>query len=160
MPRKVKKREELLYKNIMSLTNTKTINKRQRIWLTDRYLTYQYLNKIPYGNYSAIKKQINYDIQNIKQIKKDDQPKSLKTISLKQAYDLYKKMTKFQDGLEKIGKGDFTDIDSIKTLITSFGFIFKLSSTLYNFANFSVHSDVMKEYNIDIKFDIKSFEVI
>lgn len=63
-------------------------------------LTYQYLNRIPYGNYNIIKNQINYDIQNIKQIKKDKEPKSAKNISLKQAYDLYKKVMKFQKGMQ------------------------------------------------------------
>lgn len=127
MPRKVALREETLYKNIMKLTNTKNINTNQKIWLTDRYLTYQYLNRIPYGNFNAIKNQINYDIQNIKQIKKDEEPKSSKSMSLKQAYDLYKKVMKFQNGIDKISKGNFTDEDSIKTIITSLNFIFNMS---------------------------------
>ena len=102
MPKKVNLREKTLYNNIMQLTNTKNIHTNQKIWLTDRYLTYQYLNKIPYGNYNIIKNQINYDIQNIKQTKKDEEPKSAKIMSLKQAYDLYKKVIKFQDGIDKI----------------------------------------------------------
>lgn len=127
MPKKVKFREETLYENIIKLTNTRNINTEQKIWLTDRYLTYQYLNRIPYGNYNTIKNQINYDIQNINQIKKDEELKSAKSMSLKQAYDLYKKVMKFQDGIDKISKGNFTDEDSIKTLITSFSFIFNMS---------------------------------
>lgn len=127
MPKKVKYREETLYKNVMELTNIHSINKNQKLWLTDRYLTYQYLNRIPYGNYNEIKNQINYDIQNIKQIKKDEEPKSSKSMSLKQAYDLYKKVMKFQNGIDKISKGNFTDEDSIKTIITSLNFIFNMS---------------------------------
>ena len=127
MPKKVKLREETLYKNVMELTNIHSINKKQKLWLIDRYLTYQYLNRIPYGNYNEIKNQINYDIQNIKQIKKDEEPKSAKNMSLKQAYDLYKKVMKFQDGIDKISKGNFLDEYSIKTLITSFSFIFNMS---------------------------------
>lgn len=126
MPRKVKLREETLYKNIMMLTDTRTINTNQKIWLTDRYLTYQYLDRIPYGNYNSIKNKIDYDIQNIKQIKNNEEPKSAKSISLKQAYDLYKKVMKFQDGIDKISKGNFTDEDSIKTIITGFSFIFNI----------------------------------
>ena len=114
MPRKVNLREETLCKNIMQLTNTKSINNNQKLWLTDRYLTYQYLNRIPYGNYNLIKNKINNDIQNIKQLKNEEEPKSAKNMSLKQAYDLYKKATKFQDGIDKISKGNFTDEDSIK----------------------------------------------
>ena len=127
MPKKVKLREETLYKNIMKLTNTENINRKQQIWLTDRYLTYQYLNKIPYGNYNSLKNQINYDIQNVKQIKNDEEPKSSKNISLKQAYDLYKKTTKFQDGIDIIIKGDFTDEERLKALITSISFVFNMS---------------------------------
>ena len=104
MPKKVKYREEKLSKNIMKLTSTYSINKNQKLWLTERYLTYQYLNKIQYGNYNKIKNQIKYDIQNIKQIKKDEEPKSAKSMSLKQAYDLYKKVMKFQNGIDKISK--------------------------------------------------------
>lgn len=127
MPKKVKLREETLYKNIMKLTNTKTINANQKIWLADRYLTYQYLDRIPYGDYSTIKNQINYDIQNLKLIKTDEELISAKTMSLKQAYDLYKKVMKFKDGIDKISKGNFTDADSIKTIITSLSFIFNMS---------------------------------
>ena len=124
---KSKMREEILYKNVMRLTNTKNINTKQQIWLTDRYLTYQYLNRIPYGNYNSVKNQIDYDIQNINKIKSDEEPKSAKSMSLKQAYDLYKKVIKFQDGIEKISKGNYTDEDSIKTIITSFSFIFNMA---------------------------------
>ena len=49
-----------------------------------------------------------------------------KNMSLKQAYDLYKKVTKFQNGIDKISKGNFTDEDSIKTIITSLSFIFNM----------------------------------
>ena len=128
MPRKVNLREETLYNNIMRLTNTKKINANQKIWLTDRYLTYQYLNRIPYGNYNTIKNQINYDIKNIKQIQKDEEPSSVKLMSLNQAYDLYKKVMKFKDGIDMISKGNFTDEDSIKTILTSISFIFNMSN--------------------------------
>lgn len=126
MPRKLKLREETLYKNVMKINHIDSINKNQRIWLTDRYLTYQYLDKLPYGDYTLLKKQINNDIQNIKQLKNDEEPKSSKNISLKQAYDLYKKMMKFKTGIDKILNENFTDGDSIKTIITSFSFIFNI----------------------------------
>ncbi len=127
MPKKIKIRENTLYKNVMRINNIQSINKYQQIWLTDRYLTYQYLDNIPYGNNNRIKKQITYDIKNIKQLKKDEKPKSAKNISLKQAYDLYKKVIKFQNGIDKISKGNFTDEDSIKAIITSISFIFNMS---------------------------------
>ena len=62
MPREVNLREGTLYKNIMQLTNTRSINNNQKLWLTDRYL-----NRIPYWNYNLIKNKINNDMQNIKQ---------------------------------------------------------------------------------------------
>lgn len=43
-PKRCKNKEQLLYKNIMKITNVSKINNNQKIWLTDRYLTYQYLN--------------------------------------------------------------------------------------------------------------------
>ena len=46
IPKKTKNKEQYLYKNIMQVTNQKILNKNQKIWLTDRYLTYQYLSKI------------------------------------------------------------------------------------------------------------------
>ena len=39
--------EQTLFKNVMRLTNTSGINTRQKIWLTDRYLSNEYLKKIP-----------------------------------------------------------------------------------------------------------------
>lgn len=90
-------------------------------------MTYQYLDRVPYGEYDKLKEQINLDIQNIDKIKKEQEPKSAKAISLKQAYDLYKKATKFQDGINKLKDGNFTDEESIKALITGFSFIFNMS---------------------------------
>lgn len=127
MPKRVNARENTLYNNIMKLTKIQSINKNQKIWLTDRYLTYQYLERIPYGNFDNLKTQINTDIQNINHIKKSDELISVQQMSLKQVYDLYKKVMKFQDGIDKISKGKFTDRDSIKTVITSISFIFNMS---------------------------------
>ncbi len=127
MPRKVSLREETLYKRIMNINNVNSLNKKQKIWLTDRYLTYQYLSKIPYGNYNIVKNLIKLEIQNIKLIKEYKDLKSDKIISLKQAYNLYKKVMKFQEGIYKISKGDFYNEDSIRTIIASISFIFNMS---------------------------------
>ena len=126
MPKKVKFRETTLFNNIMKKNNIHSINSHQKMWLTDRYLTMQYLNKIPYEDYNRLTNQINNEIQNISQFKNDEKPQSIKNISLKQAYDLYKKSTKFSEGLDKIKKGDFTDVESIKVIISSFSFIFNM----------------------------------
>ncbi len=189
MPKKVKLREQTLYKNIMKINNIHKINTNQKIWLVDRYLTQQYLSKIPYGNYNKITNQINTEIQNINQIKNNEEPKSAKNMSLKQAYDLYKKATRFTEGMQKIKEGNFTDEESIisekhgekwnldiklhdRYDYSEFKKIDKyykdtgsvpksiFSSTLYNLAWYSMKFNVMKEYNIDITFKMKDFEVI
>ena len=54
-PGKGKNKEQFLYKNIMKKTNISSINKEQKIWLTDRYLTYQYIDKLQYGNFTKLK---------------------------------------------------------------------------------------------------------
>ena len=126
MPKKVNQREEILYKNIMKRNNIHSINMYQKIWLTDRYLTQQYINKIPYGNYNKLTNQINIEIQNINQLKSEEKPKSSKNMSLKQAYDLYKKATKFTEGIAKIKEGNSTDEESIKLLNSTFSFIFNM----------------------------------
>ena len=138
MPKKVKLREITLYNNIMKINNVRDINSYQRMWLTDRYLTQQYLYKIPYGNYISLTNQINAEIQNINQIKNDEESKSAKNMSLKQAYDLYKKSTKFTEGIEKLKKGNFTDEESIKVLVSSFSFIFNMrkNSSQYEKSSF------------------------
>lgn len=138
MPKKVMLREPTLYKNIMKINDIHNINTYQKIWLTDRYLTRQYLYRIPYGNYSRLTNQIDTEIQNINQIENNEEPKSAKNLSLKQAYDLYKKATKFTEGIEKLKRGNFTDEESIKLLISSFSFIFNMrkNSTQYEKSSF------------------------
>lgn len=123
MPKKVKLREETLHRNIMRENGIRNINTNQKVWLTDRYLTYQYLNRISYGNYNKLKNQI----KDIDKIQKNEEPKSAKNMSLKQAYDLYKKATKFTDGIKQLKQGNFTDEESIKLLISSFSFIFHMT---------------------------------
>ena len=127
MPRKVKLREETLYKNVMKIYNIHGIDAYQRVWLTDRYLTYQYLNKIPYGNYNSLKNEINTEIQLINQIKRDRKLKSTKKMSLKQAYDLFRKSTRFTEGINKLKEGKYTDEESLRLLITSISFIFNIN---------------------------------
>lgn len=126
MPKRVNQREETLYKNIMKRNNIHSINMYQKIWLTDRYLTQQYINKIPYGNYNRLTNQINIEMKNINQLKSEENPKSSKNMSLKQAYDLYKKATKFTEGIAKIKEGKITDEESIKLLNSTFSFIFNM----------------------------------
>lgn len=62
MPKRVKLRETALCNNIMKKNNIRNINPYQKMWLTDRYLTQQYLYKVPYGNYNRLTNQINFNM--------------------------------------------------------------------------------------------------
>lgn len=135
MPKKVKLRESTLYNNIMKINNIHNINTYQKMWLTDRYLTKQYLSSIPYGNYNKLTNQINTEIQNINEIKNNEKPKSSSFISLKQAYDLYKKATRFTEGIKELKKGNFTDEESIRLLLASFSFIFNIKKNKNQYEN-------------------------
>lgn len=161
MPKKVKLREVTLYNNVMKINNVYNINKYQKMWLTDRYLTRQYLNRIPYGNYTRLTNQINIEIQNINQINKNEEPKSAKNMSLKQAYDLYKKATKFTEGIEKIKKGNFTDEESIKLLISSFSFIFNMrkNSNQYEKSSFKAMQYAFWQTVIEIGGKYAEFDI-
>ncbi len=126
-PARGKNKELLLYKSIMQRTNISKINKEQKIWLTDRYLTYQYLDKLKYGNFEKLKKQINEDIENVSKIEKFEEMITARKMKLKQAYDLYKKERKFESNLDKLENSNYEkDNEKLKLLITSFSYIFNM----------------------------------
>ncbi len=125
-PARGKNKELLLYKGIMQRTNISKINKEQKIWLADRYLTYQYLDKLKYGNFETLKKQISEDIEKISKIEKFEEIITTRKIKLKEAYDLYKKETKFKANLAKIENNEYKEDENIKLLITSFSYIFNM----------------------------------
>lgn len=161
MPKKVKVRETTLNNNVMKINNIHNINEYQKMWLTDRYLTGQYINRIPYGNYNKLKNQINTEIQDINQIKNNEEPKSSKDMSLKQAYDLYKKATKFTEGIEKLSEGNFTDEESIKVIISSCSFIFnmKKNSNQYEENSFKAMQYVFWQTVIEIGGKYAEFDI-
>lgn len=161
MPKKVKLREITLCNNIMKRNNIHNINTYQKMWLTDRYLTQQYLNKVPYGNYNRLTNQINTEIQNINKLTNEEKPKSSKNISLKQAYDLYKKSTKFTEGIEKLSKGNFTDEESIKLIISSFSFIFNMqkNSNQYEKNSFKAMQYVFWQTVVEVGRNYAEFDI-
>ena len=59
IPKSVKDKEQYLYKSIMKKLNIKSLNTNQKVWLADRYLTYQYLDKLKYGDYAEVKGELN-----------------------------------------------------------------------------------------------------
>ena len=126
-PARGKNKEQFLYKNIMNKTGISKINKEQKIWLTDRYLTYQYLDQLHYGNFNKLKEQINTEIERVNQIEKFEEMLSTKKIKLKEAYDLYKKQRKFDNNLSKLSNSKYEENnEKLKLLITSFSFIFNM----------------------------------
>lgn len=122
---KRKEKEKVLYKNVMDRTNKSGLNKQQQIWLTDRFLTCEYLGKLPYGNFEELRRNIKEDIQRVDKIKKFEELKTAKEMQLKQTYDLYKKERKFQENLNKL-KETKTEDEAIKLIRTGFSYIFNL----------------------------------
>lgn len=126
-PTRGKNKEQFLYKNIMNRVSILRINKDQKIWLTDRYLTYQYLDKLHYGNFDKLKEEINVDIENVNKLEKFEEMITTRKIRLKEAYDLYKKDLKFEKNLDKLKNNNYEEDDEkLKLLITSFSYIFNM----------------------------------
>lgn len=126
-PARGKNKEQFLYRNIMTRTSISGINKEQKIWLADRYLTYQYLDKLNYGNFEKIKEQINTDIENINKVEKFEEMITSRKINLKEAYDLYRKERKFEENLEELKNNTYEkDDQKLKLLISSFSYIFNM----------------------------------
>lgn len=126
-PKRTKGKEQVLYKNVMKRTGISSLNSKQKIWLTDRYLAYQYLSQLHYGNYEEIRKQLNNDIKNINRIEKVEELITAKKLKLKNAYQLYKRERKFENSLNELKKcANEEENEKIKLMITSFMYIFNL----------------------------------
>lgn len=126
-PKNCKNKEQLLYKNIMNITNVSKINNNQKIWLTDRYLTYQYLDQLHYGNFMNLKKQVKQDIENVNKVEEFDELITARKIKLKEAYDLYKRERKFEESINKIKSYEEDKEDEkIKLIISGFSYIFNM----------------------------------
>ncbi len=104
MPQKVKDMEHHLSKYIMKQVNITKLNTIQKQWLTDRYLTYQYIDNLKYGDYTELKEELKCDISNVGEIVEFSEFKTAEKIELKQAYTLFKKEEKFESYLYKINK--------------------------------------------------------
>ena len=126
-PKRCKNKEQFLYKNIMKITNFSRINNNQKIWLTDRYLTYQYLEQLHYGNFENLKKQVKQDIKNIDKVEEFDKLITARKMRLKEAYDLYKREIKFQTSLNKVKDTEnYKEDEKIKLMISGFSYIFNM----------------------------------
>lgn len=52
----------------MKKLNIKNLNTNQKIWLADKYLTYQYIDKLKYGDYTELKEELSEDIAEVKEV--------------------------------------------------------------------------------------------
>ena len=115
-PKKLKDKESYLYKSIMKQLNIDNLNSNQKMWLADRYLTYQYIDKLKYGDYTEIKDELNEDIAKVKEVTEFSELKTAKKVELKQAYTLYKKEEKFDKYLSKVSYAEDTAKVGLKLL--------------------------------------------
>lgn len=162
-PKKQKLREKELYNIVMKENQIKNLNKNQKIWLTDRYLTYKYVEKLEYGNYESLKREIYEDIKNIENTKDKQDIKSKSKINLKKAYELYKKMVKFKENIIRLKNCDFTNEESLSIALSSFSFIFNMGSNkpqyekdslkAMQFAFWQLVIEVGKNVGLDISAD-------
>ena len=131
-------KEDFLYESIMKKNGIRSLNEKQKIWLTDRYLTNQYLLKIPYGNFLEIQKEINQDIAKVKKVSKIEELKSSAKLSLKQAYEMYKRAEKFKVALETLKKMNIRDEETQKFIKASFSYIFHIYKNRTQYENDSI----------------------
>ncbi len=116
IPKNVKDKESYLYKSIMKRLNIKNLSADQKIWLTDRYLTYQYIDNLKYGDYAKLKDELNKDIAKISKIENYSQFETANKVELKQAYTLYKKEEKFENYISKVNYVEDTAKVGLKLL--------------------------------------------
>ncbi len=162
-PKNSKTREQYLYKTIMKRTNTKNLNSDQKVWLADRYLTYQYLDNLQYGDFSEIKSKLDTDIVNVSQVSNFSMLMTANKIKLKEAYDLYKKEQKFNQNINTLKNSKDEDI-TLKFLKSSFSYIFNISNNAnqyvlsassamqYAFWQAVVEGGKLKNYDVSAEF--------
>lgn len=160
-PNRCKNKEQFLYKNIMQRTNISKLDNNQKIWLTDRYLTYQYLDKLKYGNFTKLKAQINEDISKVNQVSRFEELTTSRRIKLKEAYELYKKEQKFNTNIEKLKQVNPTDDKNIKLILASISFIFNMNKNKnqYENNNFKAMQYAFWQTVIEVGGKYKNYEI-
>lgn len=160
-PKKLKLREKELYDSIMKENHIKNLNKNQKIWLTDRYLTYKYVEKLEYGNYDTLKQEIYEDIKKIEKVKEKQSIKSMVKISLKKSYELYKKMLKFNQNIDRLKRCDFTNQETVKVILSSFNFLFnmKKNKTQYEKDSFKAMQFVFWQTVVEVGRNFADFDI-
>ena len=104
----IKNAKNLKYENqlntkIQKLNNKKSLNKEQKQLLTNRYLTYTILDKIDIPYYKDLAKSINNDIKSVnKKITKSEIKRIKNSITLKEAFEVFKLYMRYKNIFEKI----------------------------------------------------------
>lgn len=129
IPKNVKNKEKYLINKIAKENKKGELKYYQKQLLAERYLTLQYLESITYGDFKKIKKEIREEIDFIDKCETEKDLKTIKKITLNDAYKLYNKSEKFKLNLKKLNKlnGDRTinQAEVMKFTLSSFNFIFK-----------------------------------
>ncbi len=86
--------ETILNNKIAKLANKKKLSKENKTILTNKYLTLQLLNNVPIKGYDTMRRTIEKDIERVGTNKRMSKEET--TMTLKQAYEVYKLYNKFQ----------------------------------------------------------------
>ncbi len=121
------KGENTLNNSICKLCNKQDLNKKQKELLTNRYLTYNILNKVELDYYTSMKDKVNQDIKIINKNTNKKDLKSFDVITLKQAFEIYRLYNKYKKIRDKREEVDFDFIQN-----TSFDTLRFAFSTYYN----------------------------
>ena len=92
--------EDLLDKRILNLCKKRTLSKKQKQLLTDRYLTLNLLNEIPIARYDRYKKLLQKDIDSINRTTTNINSSNI--ITLKQASEINKIYKKNENIFKKL----------------------------------------------------------
>lgn len=129
IPKNAKNKEKYLINKIAKENKKSELKDYQKQLLAERYLTLQYLERITYGDFKKIKKEIREEIDFIDKCETEKDLKTIKKITLNDAYKLYNKSEKFKLNLKKLNKLNsnrtINQAEAMKFAISGFNFIFK-----------------------------------
>lgn len=121
------KGETTLNNKIVKICDKNNLNKEQKELLTNRYLTLKLLENIDIDYYNDIKREIKNDIENISSSTSKDDLKTMDTMPLKYAFNIYKLFIKYKSFEEMSNNITFDDIQNIDFNLVLFDF-----SSYYN----------------------------
>lgn len=114
--------ESLLNKKILALCNKKRLPKNQSQMLTNRYLTLNLLNAVPFEEYNKYKEALQADIDLINRNTKIEELHSFNIITMKQASEIKKQYNKHEDFFQKLMNREYDAIQNLSFDIVRFAF--------------------------------------